>query len=185
MNLQAFALALVVIPSVIASLLVCVRFYHYGIQGRLGKDDIIIGIAMLLASGQVVTAWNFIKTNYVGVHIWDIPTDHDVILAMKWSYANQIVYNPILALVKASVILSLISLRSQNRHINLALRSLFALNATLLLAFFTIDIFQCQPIALFYDSTTPHGHCINQTAFYIALAAITILTDCMALVIPT
>lgn len=44
------------------------------------------------------------KLMFFGIHYWNIPANPDMMLAYKRSYSMAVVYNPILALVKISVL---------------------------------------------------------------------------------
>lgn len=52
------------------------------------------------------------------------------------------------------------------------------------ITFQTTAIFQCTPIHYFWDRSLPGGHCINNIAFYIALAATNCATDVTLLFLP-
>jgi hypothetical protein len=47
-----------------------------------------------------------------------------------------------------------------------------------------VCIFQCQPIQKAWDHAITEGHCVNINAFYLANAALNILTDCLTYVLP-
>lgn len=46
------------------------------------------------------------------------------------------------------------------------------------------DIFQCTPVAYVYDPSIPGGHCIDQGAFFVVTATMTIFTDLLVVTIP-
>ena len=144
-----------------------------------------------------------IKTNYVGIHIWDLPKDfnpraglnvsrlhsaHDrperLTRTKQWNFANQILYNPALTVIKLSILLFLRRLDSRSRVVKYLIWSSFAVVISLFITVLLVDIFQCHPVAYVYDTTIPGGRCINQGAFYVSTAALNLFTDIMVLSIP-
>jgi hypothetical protein len=125
-----------------------------------------------------------------------------------WLLIQQLLYNPILVFVKASVLLFLMRFQDNRWFIKRSLQGFFVANVMLGVSIFLADLFQCTPIRYMYDSImmdinaqiqaganpatglTPDGklikagHCINQTAFVISSAAITTVTEALTLLIP-
>ncbi|KAH8848201.1 hypothetical protein MCOR27_006573 [Pyricularia oryzae] len=58
----------------------------------------------------------FIKTNFIGVRAQFI-REHDPKPGRRWNYAVQVLYNPILPLVKASILVFLLKLFGQKYFI--------------------------------------------------------------------
>ncbi|RAH78612.1 hypothetical protein BO86DRAFT_290436, partial [Aspergillus japonicus CBS 114.51] len=150
---------------------------------------ILGGIAVVLRSwSRFMTRTRVgpdIKTNYVGIHEWDIPADYNVKTGLIWNFANQLLYNPCLTMVKLSILFFLRRLESQSRLVNLLIWSTTSVTILLFLAVLFVDIFQCHPIAYVYDISLANGKCINQGAFYVATAAINLFTDILVVSIPT
>ena len=88
-----------------------------------------------------------------GYHHYDIPelTIEDQIQASKYDIANQLLYNPILALVKASIVLFLWRLEDRRKVIRWSLASFFALNLSLAIATFVADLCQCMPVSYYWN----------------------------------
>jgi hypothetical protein len=127
------------------------------------------------------------RTAFLGVHVYDIPPTADMMEGSKWNYILQILYNPILALVKSSVLLFLLRLSGQKRSIRYTIHALNIFNIGLMIAIFITVIFQCQPISYFWTRAQlnpPDGTCINTGAFYVATAGLTIFTDVLVLALP-
>lgn len=112
-----------------------------------------------------------------------MPTFDEAIYGGISRYFDLLLYNPILALVKASVLLFLLRLCGQNRPIRIWIHATNALNIGELVSVFIVCALQCLPVAYFWDYTVD-GRCINQAAFYISGAAITVFTDLLVLGIP-
>ncbi|GLA09005.1 hypothetical protein AnigIFM60653_010809 [Aspergillus niger] len=182
---QKLALGVVVAFPVLGGIAVLLRIWsRYLTRSRLGADDILIVVGYILAIGQSITSWYYIKTNYVGIHIWDIPKDYDIKQGLIWNFANQLIYNPCLTMVKLSILMFLRRLESQSRLVNSLIWSTMFITVALFIAVLFVDIFQCSPVAYVYDFSISKGSCINQGAFYVATAATYLFTDLLVLSIP-
>ncbi|KIH94417.1 hypothetical protein SPBR_05900 [Sporothrix brasiliensis 5110] len=182
--LQQFGFAIIVFFPVLAFIIVMLRVYSRVSTKQFGIDDTLIIIAMILSIGETASTWMFMKTNFIAIHIWDVPREYDVVQALIWNFAVQVLYNPILALVKTSMLLFLLKLGSQKPGVRICIHILNALNLMLMVAIFIVVIFQCTPIRFNWDTTIVGGHCINQGVFYLATAALTIFTDVLNLALP-
>lgn len=135
-------------------------------------------------------------------------TPDDVKELNRWLLIQQLLYNPILGLVKASVLIFLFRIEDNRWFIRRTLQCFFVLNICLAIAIFLADLFQCTPIRYMYDSImmdiearikagvdpmtglrpdgtiVTGGHCINKTAFVLSSAAITTVTEALTLLIP-
>ena len=106
---------------------------------------------------------------------------------MIWNFIGQILYNPILAIVKSSVLLFMLRLGGHRRSVRLAIHGLNIFNIALAIGIFITVIFQCQPVSFFWQrltDPTAEGTCIDTAAFYVTTASLTILTDLMVLSFP-
>ncbi len=183
-GLQQFGFAIILFFPLLALVVVALRVASRLSARQFGLDDAVIVVAMVLSFGETATTWMFMKTNFIGIHIQDVPPDYDVITANIWNYAVQVLYNPILALVKTSVLLFLLKLGSQKPGVRWCIHALNALNLGLMVAIFLVVIFQCAPIAYNWDTSIPNAHCINRAVFYVATAGLTIFTDVLNLALP-
>ncbi|EFX04475.1 hypothetical protein CMQ_1403 [Grosmannia clavigera kw1407] len=181
--LQRFGLSIVLFFPLLAVLVVGLRVYSRLQTKQFGLDDGIIILAAVLSVAQTAASYMFIKTNYVGIHADHVPVDYDERSALIWNFVVQVLYNPILALVKTSVLLFLLKLGSQKQAVRLSIYVLNTFNLSLMVAIFVVVIFQCRPISFNWD-VSEHGHCIKQGAFYMVTAALTILTDILSLALP-
>jgi hypothetical protein len=125
---------------------------------------------------------------FLGVHVYDIPPEADPREGMRWNYIIQALYNPILALVKTSVLLFMLRLSGQNKKIRMAIHTLNAFNLALMMAIFLTVIFQCTPINYFWEQAgrnpPTEGKCINSPVFVTSTAALNVLTDILVLMLP-
>lgn len=127
------------------------------------------------------------RTAFLGIHVYNIPMTADVGLGMYWNYVVQILYNPILALVKSSVLVFLLRIGGQRREIRYSIHTLNFFNIGLMIAIFVTVIFQCDPIPYFWKrimNPEMEGKCIETGIFYVTTAALTIFTDVLVLALP-
>ncbi|KAI5918551.1 CFEM domain-containing protein [Camillea tinctor] len=173
-------------PS-IALIVVVLRVYGRLKARQFGWDDVLICMAMVFSIAETGCSYMGMRTTYFGVHIYDIPPTADRSLGMKWNYLIQILYNPILALVKSSVLMFLLRIGGQQRKIRYSIHSLNVFNIGLMIAISVTVIFQCSPIPYFWEQIrdpTLEGTCVDTGAFYIATAGLTIFTDVLVLMLP-
>ncbi|KAH7165982.1 hypothetical protein EDB81DRAFT_918200 [Dactylonectria macrodidyma] len=140
-----------------------------------------------LSVAETGCSWKSMRTAFIGIHFADVPPQADLVLGWQWNFIIQILYNPILAIVKTSVLLFLLRLGGQKKEVRLAIYGLLAFNLALMVAIFVCVIVQCTPVSYFWTragANPPEGSCFNTSAFYIATAALTILTDILVLILP-
>ncbi|KAJ5538181.1 hypothetical protein N7513_006132 [Penicillium frequentans] len=182
---QNTALGVVVAFPILGGIAVLLRLWARSLsRSALSSDDYFIVAGYILAISQSVTSWYYIKTNYVGIHEWDIPKDYDVKQGLIWNYANQLLYNPCLTLIKVSILMFLRRLESRSRVVNILIWTSLGVIASLFIAVLFVDIFQCHPITYNWDLTIKGGKCIDQGAFYVSTAALNLFTDLMVISIP-
>jgi hypothetical protein len=161
-------------------------------------DDYTIVIAWSLAVGQAVMAYLFSLKSWQGYHYYDISplSVEDRMQASKYDLANQLLYNSILALVKASIIFFLWRLEDRRKVIRWSLISFFILNFGLAISTFVADLCQCTPVSYYWNhyKTDTHdakgnviekaGTCIQQVNFFLITAGLFVLTDVLIMIIP-
>ena len=106
---------------------------------------------------------------------------HDPAPGLIWNYAVQLLYNPILALVKLSALIFLYRLFSQVRGVRPAVLVVAGLTASHMVAVAGAVVFQCVPISANWRGG---GSCVDRRALYVSTAAFTILTDVLVLLLP-
>ncbi|KAI0883299.1 uncharacterized protein GGS22DRAFT_168363 [Annulohypoxylon maeteangense] len=171
----------------IAFIVVGLRIYGRLRSRQFGWDDALVCIAMMFSIAETGCSYMAMRTAYLGVHVYDIPITANISLGMYWNYIIQIIYNPILALVKCSVLTFLLRIGGQRRKIRYSIHALNVFNIGLMIAIFVTVIFQCSPIPFFWEritNPTLQGGCINTGIFYVTTAALTIFTDVLVLALP-
>jgi len=103
---------------------------------------------------------------------------------LQWNYANSVIYNPILALVKVSFLMTLIKLRSQNKWINRCLWGTLVINGCFAIAAPLACIFQCNPISKYWDASI-QGRCVDAGAYTVSTSSIVLTTDVLVLLMPS
>ncbi|KAK1990362.1 CFEM domain-containing protein [Colletotrichum falcatum] len=173
---------------IVALVIVALRVYSRVTTKQFGWDDALICVAMADSLAETVASYFTMRYSFLGVHVYDIPLEADPRIGSLWAYIIQILYNPILALVKTSMLLFLLRLSGQKRSVRYTIIGLNVFNIVLMIAIFVTVIFQCQPISYFWEKAgrdpPKDGKCIDTNAFYISTAALTILTDIMFLALP-
>ena len=124
------------------------------------------------------------RTNFVGIHIVDVPLTNNPRPGLIWNFAVQVLYNPILALVKTSVLLFLLRLGGQKPGVRMTIHAINALNVTMMIAIFLVVLFQCNPVSFNWDKSIPDGQCVQQGIFYLSTAGLTLFTDVLVLALP-
>lgn len=109
---------------------------------------------------------------------------HDPTQGLIWSYAVQILYNPILALVKSSVLIFLTRLFGQKDWVRRSLLWLNIANISQMVAVFFAILLQCSPVAFNWDPTIRGGYCVDRRVLYVSTAVFNIVTDCLILGLP-
>ena len=105
---------------------------------------------------------------------------------MLISHQTELLYNPILALVKTSILLFLLRLALQKSAVQKAIWALMIFNGIMMLVTFFLTVFHCIPIASNWDAAAyPNAKCLNFADFVTGTACVAILTDVLVLMLPT
>ncbi|KAF7162414.1 hypothetical protein CNMCM6106_009388 [Aspergillus hiratsukae] len=181
------AIALIFAFPAAATIVVGLRIYSRLVLTRtFAADDWVICFAEVLYWAETITSYHVIKYLYIGYHVWDVPKDFPAALGAKYSYATLLLYNPVLALIKTSILLFLLRLTGQKVNVRRAIYGLLVLNGVAMVATFFITMFHCVPIASNWDPMSyPSAKCINFANFVTGTACAAIFTDVLVLMLPT
>jgi hypothetical protein len=94
-----------------------------------------------------------------------------------------VLYNPILALIKVSFIVTLIKLEAPSVWIKASLWTLFTVNVMFGIAETLVALFNCRPIPRFWDRSIP-GSCMNTEQYIYGTISVTIITDALVSIVP-
>ncbi|KAI5840097.1 hypothetical protein DFP73DRAFT_197025 [Morchella snyderi] len=169
--------------TVLAVMVVGLRFWtRLYIIRNIGMDDWFILAATINLLASTVTNCLVVKYYSFGMHVWDIVADYGT-LALKMDFANQLVYHPILALTKISILVFYYRL-SVSGAFRQTVMALIIINVALTVSIFFADFFQCSPINYIWDKSIEGGKCIDTKAFFISSAALNIVSDFVVLLLP-
>lgn len=160
-------------------------------------DDTLVIIAWTISVAQAITAATWMKITWYGYRTEDLPefSVEDRVLADKVFFAQGLLYNPVLGLVKWSILLFLLRLEDQRKSINWTLWALLVFNLMHMVSVFLVVVFQCSPVHMYWDHhktdevvdgrvVNDRYSCIDQAPFSLGTAAIAVLTDIAILLVP-
>ncbi|KAH6954807.1 hypothetical protein DER45DRAFT_616140 [Fusarium avenaceum] len=182
--LQQSAIAIIFLMTSLAFITWAARMYARCSKRQLGTDDWLVTIAMMFSIGLVIPNYFFFKYGYIGFSTEDVPESFDIEPVLFYNWIMQVLYNPILALVKSSVLFLLLRLGGHRRSIRWSIYALNTLNVALMIAIFLTVVCQTIPIAAFWDQSMKPRRQIDGPMFYIVSAIITIVTDFLVLLVP-
>ncbi|OIW26890.1 hypothetical protein CONLIGDRAFT_672360 [Coniochaeta ligniaria NRRL 30616] len=181
--LQDFAIAIEVVLPVLALVVCSLRCYIRVSTKNIGWDDYWIFGAMLLCIGQAVDSVIFIKVEFIGIHNVNIPP-HDTHHPIFINYIGGLIYNPILSMVKVSVLIFLLRLAGTRPAVKATIWALMTFTTCMMIAIFFSVVFVCQPVQYNWDPKIKDGKCFDKRPFSIWTAAVAIFTDILVLALP-
>jgi hypothetical protein len=123
-----------------------------------------------------------IKLAYIGIHNDEIPSVDYFTMGLV-GYVNGLIYNPILSMVKVSVLLFLLRLAGTKPTVRLAIWTLLVFTIALMVAIFFCVIFVCDPVSYVWDHSQD-GHCFDKKPFAMWTGGVTLFTDLLTLALP-
>lgn len=130
---------------------------------------------------------------FQGVPESEIPKNITTTYGLLWIWISQVLYNPILALVKSSVLIFLLRLGAGLRpNVRLAIQAVNVFNILQAIGTFAATVFQCTPVSYYWLASDSReqpgpgmrGSCIHQGDFYVITAGLTVFTDVLVLALP-
>lgn len=136
---QNEALAMICAFPVLSTIFVILRTYSRYLSRNFGWDDHLILLSTLLLLGQTLTVYKctYLKdlrmlriltrtdvlVSGTGYHVYDLPkqTVAEKITALKWSFAVQMIYHPLMCTIRASIIMFLFRMKDYRRRIRYSL----------------------------------------------------------------
>ena len=188
------------ITFVVLGLATIAVFLRIALRVRLGQfhlDDVLTITAWTISVAQAAVATVWMKVTWYGYRTRDIPmlSLQDKIFADKVFFTQGLLYNPVLGLVKWSIIIFLMRLEDRRKTIKWTLRGLLAFNLAHMISVFLVVVFQCSPVHMYWDHhktdkvvdgqiVNENYSCIHQASFSLSTAAIAVLTDIAILLVP-
>ncbi|KAI0002712.1 hypothetical protein F4779DRAFT_622157 [Xylariaceae sp. FL0662B] len=182
-GLQKTGIALEIVFPSIALVTTCLRIYVRITSNNTGWDDLLICCAMFLSIALAITSIATIRLMFIGIHWWDVPPDAHLETALKWAYAMGAVYNPILALVKISVLVFILRFAGVLSLVRYVIWGTIVFISTLMVAILLVVIFECRPMSKSWDYAV-QGHCTDARVFLLTTGGLSIMTDVLALILP-
>ncbi|KAI1128061.1 hypothetical protein F5Y10DRAFT_182181 [Nemania abortiva] len=179
---QGLAIGIVIGFTALAFVVLCTRVAGRLSSHQFGLDDTLVCIAMVLSMLETAASYMFIKTNFIGIRWQDIPP-HDPIPGLVWNYAIEILYNPILALVKTSILLLLLRLFGQKPGVKRFIIWINTANLGMMIAVFLATVLQCIPINKTWQPEI-EGTCIDRRVLFTVSSTFNIVTDILILALP-
>ncbi|KAF9891593.1 hypothetical protein FE257_003604 [Aspergillus nanangensis] len=175
-TVSGVALAFAVLTAVVLSLRLFSRIY---VLRKMGIDDYLIIFACLFAWAFSAITVVAVKQG-LGSHIEDVPLENMETYALA-VWLSSMFYLTTLGFIKTSVCVFYTRLGDRLlTRLSLAMIAIVGCQAT---SFVLVAAFQCSPIDKAWASTKP-GHCVDINVFYLANAALNILTDLMTYTLP-
>ncbi|KAI7084716.1 hypothetical protein KC356_g6510 [Hortaea werneckii] len=192
---DAFAIIFIFLGA--ATVTVCLRLFACKLLRQYHWDDILVFIAWAIDVAQTGTAAAWMKATWYGYHSSDVPdfTVEQQVHQAKIMLVQGLLYNPVLGLVKWSIIVFLMRLDDKRKIIKWTLRILLAVNLGHLISVFFGVLLQCSPVHMYWDHfktdqvvdgqvVNDNYSCIDQAAFSLGTAAISVTTDIAILLVP-
>ncbi|CAI4219557.1 unnamed protein product [Parascedosporium putredinis] len=183
-SLQQSAIAIIFTFNALAFVVYLLRMYSRISTKQVGVDDYLITGAMICSIGLLVPTYMFFRYEYIGFRTSDVPDTYDAEPVLMWNWIMQVLYNPILALVKSSILFFLLRLGGHRQSIRWCIIVLNTFNLAMMVAVFLGVIFQTMPVRAYWDHSITPKYTIDGVAFYISTAIITIITDFLVLFLP-
>jgi hypothetical protein len=125
-----------------------------------------------------------IKLGYFGWRQEDVPADYNPTRGLFLFYVAQIFYNPILALVKCSILVFVLRIGRRRKGVPWMVYSVITLTVLQAIAVFFGVVLQCLPVAANWDpALRPTAKCID-VSFHVTISSVTVLTDLLVLALP-
>lgn len=135
---------------------------------------------------------------YAGYPFADVPkqTLEEKLAGQKYNFANQLLYHPLMTIIRASIVLFLFRLEDYRRIVRVSLHTVWWLNIGYMISTFIANVLQCSPVSYSYDfpardrvlsdgQIVKGGTCFKQFEFVMASCALSIFFDLIIMPIPT
>ncbi|OAG12531.1 uncharacterized protein CC84DRAFT_1226915 [Paraphaeosphaeria sporulosa] len=149
-----------------------------------GLDDWFMVLAALCSVLFTPFFYVYIKLGYFGWHQEDVPKDYDPSPGLFYFYIAQLFYNPILALVKCSILVFILHIGRTRKGLPWMVYSVLTLTVLHAVGFFFAVLLSCVPIkAIWTPGLKPSAECIDNS-FHIIISGVTVMTDILVLALP-
>ncbi|MCJ1350675.1 MAG: hypothetical protein MMC33_000656 [Icmadophila ericetorum] len=176
-------LSLIITFYVISIVSVTLRLVSRKISNvKFWFDDWLILTAALVTTVNLACLIELVHYGS-GRHIVVLPTEY-LKPEMQWAFGTEINYVLSVTFVKCSILCLYLRIFGVKHKLAKATYGLIVVVIAWGVATLLSTIFECTPIAAFWDYTIPDAHCINFHAWYIATNVPTIVIDFAILALP-
>ncbi|KKZ61218.1 hypothetical protein EMCG_04173 [[Emmonsia] crescens] len=166
----------------VAGLFVCARLIGRYMSGGFKIDDYMIFAALINSIILTITE-NLAVAHGYGRHAFDL-TKEEKILALKCFFAAQVFYTIVITLAKMSILFLYLRIFYIERYFRWACTLLNILTGAHGIAFVLTTIWQCHPMAGFWDKSIPGFYCVKIYPFWLSFSVVNIITEVVMLVLP-
>ncbi|EAU37567.1 predicted protein [Aspergillus terreus NIH2624] len=170
-----------VIMVILAGLFVLARLLIRFHNRCLGVDDWTILGSLISSVLLSMTECSAVHYGY-GKRSADLDQHHQVI-ALKWFFAAQVMYKLVLGISKVSFLCLYLRIFIQPNIRRICFGGIIFVICWSL-AYTLVTIFQCNPVASFWDKTIKNPKCVDLEAQWMSYAIINILSDVAILTLP-
>ncbi|KAH7069522.1 hypothetical protein FB567DRAFT_634165 [Paraphoma chrysanthemicola] len=152
-------------------------------RNGFGMDDYMIIAALLSSALLSFTECQAVVYGY-GRH-WASLDHQSRVIARKWFYGANIVYKVVLMFNKISVVCLYYRIFSiSTKYFRIACNAMNTWVVVSSMAFIIATVFQCTPVAAFWDRSIPNLKCFKNEPWWISYASVQITTDFILLAMP-
>ncbi|KAL8650348.1 MAG: hypothetical protein Q9210_003872 [Variospora velana] len=174
--------ATITVMLVIATLAVLLRLYARRIsRSKLGVDDYLILVALILTYGLDITSFFAIKAG-TGRHMITLTLDQIQSL-IKTDQATQVLFGCSITATKLSILFFYDRLFPFRTFVIVSLitgvASILWWIGLMLTAFL-----HCHPLAYYWDRSIPNGYCVDEHLIGYTITSVNIATDLIVLILP-
>ncbi|KAJ5502499.1 hypothetical protein N7463_005373 [Penicillium fimorum] len=168
---------MVIIAGLFVLSRLAIRFHH----SQLGSDDWMILASLICSIVLTVTECSAVHYGY-GKHSKDL-TQKDRVTALRWFFGAQLVYKIVIAVNKLSFMCLYLRIFPQRTF---RLICYYGLGVITIwgTAYVFLTIFQCKPIASFWDITIKNPKCLDKEGLWMSYSVINIIFDLLILALP-
>ncbi|CAA9961681.1 hypothetical protein PTNB73_02594 [Pyrenophora teres f. teres] len=187
----------------------CPRRRPWGQWSKVGSISVFqssvssqLSRPLLFSSGSghadTVATWVYVLLSGTGYHIYDLPKKSitSQLVAIRWNFAVQMMYHPLMGLIRASIIMFLFRMKDTRRRIRYPIHAVFWLNIFYSIGATIANLFQCTPASYAWSrpamdkvgpngEVIPGGTCIDTRTFVLTSCAFSIFMDLIIIPIPS
>lgn len=195
---QTEALAIIGTFAVVACVTVFLRVWSRYLGRNFCCDDYLILIAVFIFIIDTAATWQYIILSGTGYHMYDLPKKsvHEQLVALRWNFTVQMLYHPLMGIIRGSIILFLFRMKDGRRRIRFLLHTVAWLNILYSVGSTIVNLVQCTPHAYAWSrpamdkidangKVIPGGKCIEARTFVLVSAGLSIFMDLIIIPIPS